>query len=231
MLSIYVHVVSLKQCRFINFIIRNEWWILHILKNGKFRSSLMVQQVKDLALSFLWLRSLLWDGRFDTWPRNFCMQQVWPKEKERLFRKLRWSENQVQKAWRNEQKTQNILQEIVGLSSSIRKENQGIPIVAQWVMNPTTFHEVPGLIPNLTRWVKRSSVAMTCGAGCWCSFALDPMLLWLWCRLAAASLIQPPSLETSICYEFVPKKKKIKDRKIKIQHSLSSFSMVDCFKC
>ena len=35
-------------------------------------SSLMVQWVKKLALSLLWLRSLLWHG-FDSWPRNFRM--------------------------------------------------------------------------------------------------------------------------------------------------------------
>ena len=29
---------------------------------------------------------------------------------------------------------------------------------------------------------------MSCGVGCRCS--LDTMLLWLWCRLAAAALIQ-----------------------------------------
>ena len=30
----------------------------------------MAQRVKDLALS-------LWCGRFDPWPGNFCMAQVW----------------------------------------------------------------------------------------------------------------------------------------------------------
>ena len=43
-------------------------------------SSLVVQQVKDLALSLQWLWSLLWHG-FDPWPRNFHMPQVWPKIK------------------------------------------------------------------------------------------------------------------------------------------------------
>ena len=31
-------------------------------------------EVKDLALSLLWLRS-------DPWLRNFCMPQAWPKKK------------------------------------------------------------------------------------------------------------------------------------------------------
>ena len=30
-------------------------------------------EVKDSALSLLWLR-------FDLWPRNFCMPQAWPKK-------------------------------------------------------------------------------------------------------------------------------------------------------
>ena len=37
--------------------------------------------VKDLALSFLWFRSLLWH-RFDTWPGNFHMLCAWPKKKK-----------------------------------------------------------------------------------------------------------------------------------------------------
>ena len=38
----------------------------------------MVQWVKDLALSLLWLGSLLW-CQFKPWPRNFHMPQVQPK--------------------------------------------------------------------------------------------------------------------------------------------------------
>ena len=30
----------------------------------------------------------------------------------------------------------------------------GVPIVAQWLMNPTRNHEVVGLIPALAQWVK-----------------------------------------------------------------------------
>ena len=30
----------------------------------------------------------------------------------------------------------------------------GVPIVAQWLMNPTRNHEVVGSIPGLTQWVK-----------------------------------------------------------------------------
>ena len=45
--------------------------------------------------------------------------------------------------------------------------------MAQQVTNPTNIHEHVGWIPGLDQWVR------------------DPVLLWLWCRLAAAALIQP----------------------------------------
>ena len=45
-------------------------------------SSLMAQQVKDLALSLQWFGSLLW-GRFDTLPRNFYMCGLSGKKKKK----------------------------------------------------------------------------------------------------------------------------------------------------
>ena len=35
-----------------------------------------------------------------------------------------------------------------------RKPNEGVPIVAQWLMNLTSNHEVAGLIPGLAQWVR-----------------------------------------------------------------------------
>ena len=46
----------------------------------------MAQWIEVLALSLLWLRSLLGYG-FHPWPRNSCMSQVWPKQKQKQNKK------------------------------------------------------------------------------------------------------------------------------------------------
>ena len=36
----------------------------------------------------------------------------------------------------------------------IENRTLGVPIVVQWLMNPTSNHEVEDLIPGLAQWVK-----------------------------------------------------------------------------
>ena len=40
------------------------------------------------------------------------------------------------------------------LSSPLKKPVNGVPFVAQWLVNPTRNHEVAGSIPGLAQWVK-----------------------------------------------------------------------------
>ena len=51
------------------------------------------------------------------------------------------------------------------LADSVEKTKEGVPVVAQWLMNLTRNDEVAGSIPGLAQWVK------------------DPALRELWCRL------------------------------------------------
>ena len=57
--------------------------------------------------------------------------QFFPYQSGTLKKKIYWSE--------------------VDLQSCI---NLGVPVMAQWLTNPTRNHEVAGLIPGLTQWVK-----------------------------------------------------------------------------
>ena len=50
-----------------------------------------------------------------------------------------------------------------------------------------------GSFRGLSQWVKGSGIAVSCWVGH--RHSSDPALLWLWCRLAAAALIQPLAWE------------------------------------
>ena len=71
-----------RKCMFKN--IENRFFFFpdysFYLKKKKW-SSLVVQWIKDLVLSLLWLRLLLWH-RFNPWPRNFHMPWMHPKRKK-----------------------------------------------------------------------------------------------------------------------------------------------------
>ena len=59
----------------------------------------------------------------------------------------------------------------------VKNLTAGVPVVAQWLTNPTRNHEVEGLILGLAQWVK------------------DLVFLWLWCKPVATALIRPLAWE------------------------------------
>ena len=47
-----------------------------------------------------------------------------------------------------------IILKLIWKGKGTRKAKSGVPVVAQWLMNPTRNHEVVGSIPALSQWVK-----------------------------------------------------------------------------
>ena len=57
-------------------------------------------------------------------------------------------------SWKGELKCKILREESLGWM--IRSSVWGVPIVVQWLTNPTKNHEVAGSIPGLPQWVKDS---------------------------------------------------------------------------
>ena len=83
--------------------------------------------------------------------------------------------------------------------------------MAQRLTNLVSIPENSGSIPGLAQWVKESSVAVSCGVGCRCSW--DPVLLWLWHRLAAIAPTRPLAWELPYAMGEALKRQKTKKKK------------------
>ena len=79
-LSVVRNVLVLRKCcqpQFKTLNLESLSALSPVYLKATVQSSLVVQRVKDPALSLQWLRSLLWP-RFSPWPGNFHMQRVRP---------------------------------------------------------------------------------------------------------------------------------------------------------
>ena len=54
------------------------------------------------------------------------------------------------------QGTSSRIDHILGHKSSLGKfkKIEGVPVMVQWLTNPTRNHKVSGLVPGLAQWVK-----------------------------------------------------------------------------
>ena len=83
-------------------------------------------------------------------------------------------------------------------TESCQELQEGVPVMVQWLMNPTSIHKDAGLITCLTQWVKNLA---------W---------LWLWCRPAATALLPPLAWELPCAAGAALKRQKTKKKKKKI---------------
>ena len=88
----------------------------------------------------------------------------------------------------------------------IKNDIFGIPIVAQRVTNLSSIHEKACSIPDLAQWVK-DPVLLQAGIGH--RYGLDLVLLWLWCKPGAATLICPLTRELPYVVGAALKKKMV----------------------
>ena len=48
---------------------------------------------------------------------------------------------------------QSLAQELPNALGAVKKKKEGVPVVAQWLTNPTRIHEVAGSIPAHAQWI------------------------------------------------------------------------------
>ena len=93
------------------------------------------------------------------------------------------------------------------------KKNSEVPVVAQWLTNPTRNHEVVGLSPGLTPWVKDPALP---GAVVWVA---DATGVWCCCGCGegqeATAPIRPLAWEPPYAAGAALENKKIKKNKKK----------------
>ena len=78
------------------------------------------------------------------------------------------------------------------LQLTFKKQAIGVPILAQWLTNPTKNHEVAGLIPGLLSELRIwHCLELWCRSQTW----HRPSLLWLWHRPVATAPIRPLAWE------------------------------------
>ena len=99
-----------------------------------------------------------------------------------------------------------------------QKVCQGVPVVAQWLTNPTRNHEVAGSVPALAQWVNDPVLPVSCGVGR--RRSADPALLVLQRRPAAAAPIGPLAWEPPYAAEADLKKTTNKQTKRQQHHLL-----------
>ena len=90
--------------------------------------------------------------------RKYQQKKKEPTEWEQLFAKHLSHKRLVFRMYLK--KIQQKLLELnnTKINNPIKKLARGVPVVAQWLTNPTTNHEVAGSVPALAQWVKEPAL-------------------------------------------------------------------------